>query len=76
MNTYAVEAVHRDEGSIVVFEGWELGQTRRLDRRPHDTTTYLIAVGHRMAQAIVDDLEGGEPVIVFAENWQIVGTIK
>jgi len=68
MTTYAVEAVHSDQGTIVVFEGWLFNR--------EDTTTYLVAVDHRMAQAIVDDLGDGEPVIVEAEDWQIVGSVR
>lgn len=81
MTTYAIEALHRDEGTIVVFEGWRValqdGPERPWGEPPlePDTTTYLIAVDHRMAQDIILDLEGGEKPIIFAEGWQIVGTL-
>jgi hypothetical protein len=74
MNTYAIEALHRDEGTVVLFEGHADPQPGEGGDVPLGKV--LIAVDHRMAQAIVNALWDGEPVIVEVEDWQIVGTVR
>jgi thioredoxin reductase len=75
MNRYEITAVHRDEGSVVLFEGQadpEVGETGSVQ-----VGRVLIAVDHRPAQDLVSALENGdEPVFVTVEPWQIVGTLR
>lgn len=83
MTTYAIEALHRDEGTVVLFEGWKVPQ-RAVEAVQDgqdvtvytDTASYLIAVDHRFAQDLVLALEEGEVPIVEAEDWQIMGTVR
>ena len=70
-SNYALTAIHRDEGSIVVFEGWRVPR----DGEPRDSRTYLIAVDHRMARDLYEVIQAGEAPVAQAEEWQIVGSL-
>lgn len=52
-----------DQGSVVVFEGIEV----------ETDLCFTFAVDHRLAQALVDGLEGGDDVEVDIERWQVLG---
>lgn len=58
-----ITAVFADEGSIVVFKATQAS----------DGAEILIAVDHRMAQAIAQGLDEGEQIQVEVAPWQIVG---
>jgi len=57
-----VEALDRDEGTIVVFRG----------RDQETGLPVMFAADHRYAQAIADALPV-ETVVVEIEGWQVIG---
>lgn len=63
----ALDALNRDEGTIVVFEGF--------DPANPEANRYLVAVEHRAAQDLVDAIEAGETPECEVETWQILGRI-
>lgn len=64
----ALDALNRDEGTIVVFEGF--------DPSERSSTRYLVAVDHRFAADILAAIEEGDAPVVHVEAWQLLGTIR
>lgn len=73
-----VNALVRDEGTVVVFEATEVVPSPLMSGLSvayltGRERTRLLVVDHRMAQDIVDALENGPwPVYVEAEPWQLL----
>jgi len=63
----ALDALNRDEGTVVVFEGF--------DPAHPDTGRYLVAFDHRSAQDILAMIEQGEAPVCQVESWQMLGRI-
>lgn len=63
----ALDAVNRDEGTVVVFEGFDPSNPA--------PNRYLVAVDHRMARDLAAAIDEGAAPVCEVEPWQIVGRI-
>lgn len=61
-----VSKVNSDQGSVVVFEGYE------IDANGDQGNTVTFAVDHRMASDLVDALFDDETPTIYIEDWQIL----
>lgn len=66
MITVQVNSVVRDEGTLVVFSGYELTESGEVR---HEIT---FVADHRYAQDLVDAIEENEDAICGLEDWQIL----
>jgi hypothetical protein len=59
-----VQSLIRDEGTIVVFGGYDVDTDLPV----------MFAADHRPAQDIIDAIQKGEgPIFVTIESWQVIG---
>lgn len=73
MRYIEVDGVIRQEGSIVVFEGFEVDSPDGMAEYLDPNTRVHIAVDHREAQALINEIDEDVSPIAVIESWQLIG---